>query len=128
MIRHFLTSATCLLFARLFYLAASAIENPLRSIFGLSSFVLCIGGISWCTVKLIDWWGEEAPVPHPKKRFKWSRLTYREAKVRLRVIELFDGDARLARRQVRILMERHPGKTEQWYWEKAIVEIERDRR
>jgi hypothetical protein len=127
MIRHFLISATCILFSRLCYLAAVAMEYPWRSFFSLGSFVLCAGGIGWCAVKLIDWWGEEAPVSHPQNRRKWSRMSYREAKVRLRLIELFDGDARLARRQVRILMERYPGKPEQWCWERAIVDIEGDR-
>jgi hypothetical protein len=126
MIRHFLISATCLLFARLAYLMAMAVNHPWKSLFGLGSLALCMGGIGWCAVKLIDWWGEEAPVSHPRNRTKWSRMTYKEAKVRLRLIELFDGDARLARRQVRILMERYPGKTEQWYWETAILEVERD--
>jgi hypothetical protein len=126
MIRYFLTTATCLLFARLFFLVSLHIENPWRSFCGLSSLALLMGGLGWCLIKLIDWWGEEAPIFNPRSPLKWSRMTYREAMARLKLIELL-GDARLARRQVRIMMERYPGKPEQWCWERALVEIEADR-
>jgi hypothetical protein len=124
MIHHFLASATCLLFARLFYLVALHAEDPWRSVLGLSSLFLCLGGLGWGFIKLIDWWGEEAPIFDPNSRFKWSTMSYREAIARLKLVELFNGNARLARRQVRILMEKYPGKVEYWYWEKAILELD----
>jgi hypothetical protein len=84
-------------------------------------------GLIGLGMKALDWWGEEAPVLHPYKMGKLVQLNYREAMARLRLIELFDGDARMARRQVRILMARYPGRLEQWYWEQAIADLERDR-
>ncbi len=127
MIRHCLTTTICLLLARIFYIGALHSPDPWRFILSLASLVLCFGGISWGLLKFIDWWGEEAPVFNPRHPWRWSRMTYREAMARFKLIELFDGDARLAKRQVRILMARYPGKPEQWCWEQAIVEIEGDR-
>jgi hypothetical protein len=127
MIRHCLTAATCLLLARIFYLASIHSPDPWQLVFRLTALVLGLGGGGWGLIKLIDWWGEEAPISHPRHPWHWSRMTYREAMARFKLIELFDGDARLARRQVRILMARYPGKPEQWCWEQAIVEIEGDR-
>ncbi|MFM2430817.1 MAG: hypothetical protein RLZZ511_2030 [Cyanobacteriota bacterium] len=95
--------------------------------FLVSGKLLFAAGLVWLGMKGLDWWGEEAPILHPYKMGKIVRLNYREAMARLRLIELFDGDARMARRQVRILMARYPGRLEQWYWEQAIVDIERDR-
>ncbi|MBE9029945.1 hypothetical protein IQ266_09420 [filamentous cyanobacterium LEGE 11480] len=93
---------------------------------GLGTNLLFVVGLVWLSVRLLDWWGEEAPVFHPRKAGKLVRLNYREAQARLRLIELFAGDARMARRQIRILKERYPQRSEQWYWERAIVDLEAD--
>ncbi len=85
-------------------------------------------GLVWLGIRALDWWGEEAPVFHPYRAGKLVWLNYTDAKARLRLIERLNGDVRLARRQVRILMARYPGQAEQWYWERAIVDLERDRR
>lgn len=90
----------------------------------LLSKLLGVVGLLWLAVRLLDWWGEEAPVWHPCHMGQLVRLTYREAKVRLRLIELFDGDARMARRQVRIIKARYPSQPEQWCWERAIADLE----
>ncbi len=38
------------------------------------------------------------------------------------------GNAAVAQRLVSDVQQRNPGRTEQWCWEKAIYDIERDRR
>jgi uncharacterized iron-regulated membrane protein len=83
-------------------------------------------GLVWFGIKALDWWGEEAPVFHPYRAGKLVWLSYRDAEARQRLIKKLNGDARMARRQVRILMARYPGQTDQWYWEQAIVDLERD--
>jgi hypothetical protein len=82
-------------------------------------------GLVWLGIQALDWWGEEAPVFHPYRAGKLVWLSYRDAEARQRLIKRLNGDARMARRQVRILMARYPGQTEQWYWEQAIGELER---
>jgi hypothetical protein len=92
-----------------------------------SSKIIFAIGLVWLGIKALDWWGEEAPVFHPYRAGKLVWLNYTDAKARLRLIERLNGDIRLARRQVRILMARYPGQSEQWYWEQAIVDLDRDR-
>jgi hypothetical protein len=91
-----------------------------------SSKIMFAIGLVWLGLRALDWWGEEAPVFHPYRAGKLVWLSYRDASARLRLIERLNGDARMARRQVQILMARYPGQTEQWYWDQAIVAIERD--
>jgi hypothetical protein len=38
------------------------------------------------------------------------------------------GNAQVAERLLNNLRAKHPGETERWYWEKAIFDLERDRR
>jgi len=38
------------------------------------------------------------------------------------------GNAQVAERLINNLRAKHPGETERWYWEKAIFDLERDRR
>ncbi len=47
---------------------------------------------------------------------------------RKQLIRLVGGNAAVAQRLVRDVQVRNPGRTEQWCWEKAIYDIERDRR
>jgi hypothetical protein len=91
-----------------------------------SSKIMFATGLVWLGIRALDWWGEEAPVFHPYRAGKLVWLSYRDASARLRVIERLNGDARMARRQVKILMARYPGQAEQWYWEQAIAALERD--
>ncbi len=91
-----------------------------------SSKIMFAIGLVWLGIKALDWWGEEAPVFHPYRAGKLVWLSYRDASARLRVIERLNGDARMARRQVKILMARYPGQAEQWYWDQAIGELERN--
>ncbi|MBD1890025.1 hypothetical protein [Coleofasciculus sp. FACHB-SPT9] len=45
-----------------------------------------------------------------------------------KLLRLLSGDRAAAMRLVERLKQRHPGKSEEWYWEKAIEDLERDRR
>lgn len=45
-----------------------------------------------------------------------------------RLIRLLDGDQERAERLVQNIRDKKPGMAEPWYWEKAIAELERDRR
>ncbi|KPQ35126.1 MAG: hypothetical protein HLUCCA11_11950 [Phormidesmis priestleyi Ana] len=47
---------------------------------------------------------------------------------RKRLVGLVGGNAAVAQRLVSDVQHRNPGRTEQWCWEKAIYDIERDRR
>ncbi|MGB3668849.1 MAG: hypothetical protein WA783_05970 [Phormidesmis sp.] len=47
---------------------------------------------------------------------------------RAQLLRLVGGNAAVAQRLVSDVSDRNPGRTEQWCWEKAIYDIERDRR
>ena len=47
---------------------------------------------------------------------------------RRQLLGLVGGNATVAQRLVSDVQARNPGRTEQWCWEKAIYDIERDRR
>jgi hypothetical protein len=47
---------------------------------------------------------------------------------RKKLMSLVGGNAAVAQRLVADLQAHNPGRTEQWCWEKAIYDIERDRR
>ena len=45
-----------------------------------------------------------------------------------RLINMVSGDKEAAHRLVEIVRTANPGRSEQWYWEKAIDDLIRDRR
>lgn len=47
---------------------------------------------------------------------------------RQKLLRLVGGNAAVAQRLVSDVQTRNPGRNEQWCWEKAIYDIERDRR
>ncbi len=47
---------------------------------------------------------------------------------RKRLLSLVGGNAAIAQRLVVDIQRRNPGRPEQWCWEKAIYDVERDRR
>ena len=47
---------------------------------------------------------------------------------RKQLLGLVGGKANVAQRLVSDVSQRNPGRSEQWCWEKAIYDIERDRR
>jgi len=48
--------------------------------------------------------------------------------IRQKLLRLVGGNAAVAQRLVSDVQTRNPGRSEQWCWEKAIYDIERDRR
>ncbi len=57
---------------------------------------------------------------------KQSRYQRRQRQNKL--LRLLSGDRAAAMRLGERVKHRHPGKSEEWYWEKAIEDLERDRR
>lgn len=49
-------------------------------------------------------------------------------KTRKQLIVMVGGDQRTVERLLKNLRLKHPGESEVWYWEKAIFDLERDRR
>ncbi|MDJ0737122.1 MAG: ABC transporter permease [Nostocaceae cyanobacterium] len=49
-------------------------------------------------------------------------------RLRNKLISLVAGDAAAAERLVEQAKQEHPGMPDKWYWEKAIADVERDRR
>ena len=47
---------------------------------------------------------------------------------RKQLLGLVGGNAAVAQRLVNDVQQRNPGRSEQWCWEKAIYDVERDRR
>jgi hypothetical protein len=94
------------------------LQSPVTPLLTVLVYCFWLLGFGLFVLRLLDWWGEEAPVWY-RGRFSW--VTHQQAIVRMKLIELL-GDARLARREVRILMARYPGRSEQWCWEFAVQE------
>ncbi|HIK45606.1 MAG TPA: hypothetical protein IGR64_12095 [Leptolyngbyaceae cyanobacterium M65_K2018_010] len=63
-----------------------------------------------------------SPTPRAQLSAPVRRQTQRE------LLRLVGGNQALAQRLVEEIHHRHPDHTEQWCWEKAIYDIERDRR
>ena len=61
---------------------------------------------------------------------KQSRAQYRKPSIQLqnKLMRLLSGDRAAAMRLVERAKQRHPGRSDEWYWEKAIEDLERDRR
>jgi uncharacterized membrane-anchored protein len=71
--------------------------------------------------------------PKTKRRPARRRPRARRARAANRGLEaqllsLLQNDAQIAHRLVKHARKRHPGRSENWYWEKAISDLERDRR
>jgi hypothetical protein len=49
-------------------------------------------------------------------------------KTRKQLTAMVGGDQRTIERLLKNLRLKHPGESETWYWEKAIFDLERDRR
>lgn len=70
----------------------------------------------------------------PQRKTSTPRRTKVKAKPRFKVsshlqsrLILLVGDCSTAERLVSSARKRHPGQTEDWYWEKSIYDLERDR-
>lgn len=50
-----------------------------------------------------------------------------DPKLEQRLMQMLSGDEAAARRLIESEKVRHPGRSENWYWEKVIYNLERDR-
>lgn len=70
----------------------------------------------------------------PRGRYAASGSRFKNANsgvngaTRRQLLRLVGGNRDVATRLVTTVRERYPGKSEQWCWEKAIYDIQRDRR
>jgi hypothetical protein len=58
---------------------------------------------------------------------EWMKEAEVDSRVRRRAMTLLNNDEPTAQRLLASLRERYPDKTEQWYWEKMLYDLERDR-
>jgi hypothetical protein len=56
----------------------------------------------------------------------WTRTDGVDERVRRRTIALMNNDMERIERLLENARERNPGRTEQWYWEKILYDLERD--
>lgn len=94
----------------------------------LLAIALILAVVSWLT-------GYRLPINLPVKREGGGSLgggSQRSRGVpratRQKLLRLVGGNAAVAQRLVSDVQARNPGRNEQWCWEKAIYDIERDRR
>jgi hypothetical protein len=70
----------------------------------------------------------ERHLPHHKILRKLSNKDrILQSKIYFRLYQLVRGDIDLANRLIFNAKRKYPGKTEKWYWEKVIYDLERDR-
>lgn len=92
----------------------------------LIAIALLLALVSWLT-------GYRLPIQLPKKTGRGRSLSSSRSRgvsrsTRRELLGLVGGNASVAQRLVRDVQSRNPGRPEQWCWEKAIYDIERDRR
>lgn len=80
----------------------------------------------------LDRWAVQVNNPtYPKRKTKTSH-SYRTDRtnrgLQARLIELLRGDVATAKRLLAQQRRKHPGRTDNWYLEKVIWDLERDRR
>lgn len=90
----------------------------------LFAIALILAVVSWLT-------GYQLPIYRRAKggthtSIQRSRGVSRSTRKQL--LGLVGGNAAVAQRLVNDVSDRNPGRPEQWCWEKAIYDIERDRR
>lgn len=65
---------------------------------------------------------------NPSRRSKRPRRARVNRSLETRLVSLLRNDIQAAHRLVGSARKHHPGRHENWYWEKAIADLERDRR
>ncbi|MEM6449453.1 MAG: hypothetical protein AAF703_03965 [Cyanobacteria bacterium P01_D01_bin.105] len=92
------------------------------------AIALLLAIISWLT-------GYRLPINLPPKGSSGGTLSGAAQRsrgvpraTRQKLLRLVGGNAAVAQRLVSDVQTRNPGRSEQWCWEKAIYDIERDRR
>lgn len=88
------------------------------------AIALILAIVSWLT-------GRRLPIQGRRQRGEHSSIQRDRGvsrSTRKQLMRLVGGNAAVAQRLVKDVQVRNPGRTEQWCWEKAIYDIERDRR
>jgi hypothetical protein len=123
-----LSSVSAALFFTAFCFSVVAHEFPLSTMSSLSiviAIALLLAVVAWLT-------GYRLPITRPPSSLGSGghlRAQRGVAKAtRKRLLGLVGGNAAIAQRLVVDVQRRNPGRTEQWCWEKAIYDVERDRR
>ena len=97
-------------------------------VFGIVCTTLVLSVVFLCglLVKVI----EEDRHPN-RRRSKPKQLVHAsrpDKQKQRRLLMLLAGNQNAATRLVNSARQRHPGQTEDWYWEKVLYDLERDRR
>ena len=90
----------------------------------LLAIALLLAVYSWLTGRRLPIYGR----PNAGHHTSIQRDRGVARSTRRQLLRLVGGSATVAQRLVSEVQERNPGRTEQWCWEKAIYDIERDRR
>ncbi|MGB3765303.1 MAG: hypothetical protein WA947_01995 [Phormidesmis sp.] len=90
----------------------------------LLAIALLVAVYSWLTGRRLPIFGKSRGGEHTS--IQRSRGVDRST--RRQLLGLVGGNATVAERLVSDLQAHNPGRSEQWCWEKAIYDIERDRR
>jgi hypothetical protein len=90
------------------------------------AIALILAIVSWLT-------GYRLPIQRPPSSLGNGHSSVQRARgaakaTRKRLLSLVGGNAAVAQRLVSDVQRRNPDRTEQWCWEKAIYDVERDRR
>lgn len=59
---------------------------------------------------------------------KSSNNSVNKIKLEKQLLKLLNNDRQAMQRLINYLKQKHPAQKEEWYWEKAIFDLERDRR
>ena len=90
----------------------------------LLAIALILAVVSWLT-------GYRLPIYRPVKGSNHTSIQRSRGvsrATRKQLLGPVGGNAAVAQRLVSDVSDRNPGRTEQWCWDKAIYDIERDRR
>ena len=90
----------------------------------LLAIALLLAVYSWISGRRLPIYGRPKPGQHTS--IQRDRGVARST--RRQLLGLVGGNATVAERLVSDVQARNPGRTEQWCWEKAIYDVERDRR
>ena len=90
----------------------------------LIAIALLLAVYSWVTGRRLPIYGRPKGGQHTS--IQRDRGVARST--RRQLLGLVGGNSTVAQRLVSDVQTRNPGRTEQWCWEKAIYDIERDRR
>ncbi|HAX76232.1 MAG TPA: hypothetical protein DCY88_10435 [Cyanobacteria bacterium UBA11372] len=110
--------------------------------FAKKAFNLFVGGVSLAveeTQKMLQEMGEQVQIL-ADEAIKEGEAKYNEwcsqqqhyenqprEELRQKLWILLHGDTDLAERLVDLARQKHPNRSEDWYWEKVIYDLERDR-